>query len=191
MACWVCKYFTLRTIHTLYEKIAFSLSEIAFSRKIRRIRTVHSAKGEVTVKLTIIYGVVRVRNLWPTSVLHAAVGWLWVVKRRDYPPIRLMGRGEVGEEKREGGRIKLRIANRGRQIKDSSRPRLRTCTWLRTWQCYYRLLVVILVKYCSSALGRELSKRTSNLPSNNTGTSTTAAFLDIAQPPLPSPHAVA
>jgi len=187
MACRVCKYFTLRTIHTLYEKIAFSLSEIAFPRKIRRIRTVHSAKGEVTVKLTIIYGVVRVRNLWPTSVLHAAVGWLWVVKRRDYPPIRLMGRGEAERK----GKVKEYKVNGGRQIKDSSKLCLRTCTWLCTWQCYYRLLVVILVKYCSPTLGRELSKRTSNLPSNNTSTSTTTAFLDTAQPRLPSPHAVA
>lgn len=38
-------------------------TKIAFPRKIRRIRTVHSARGEVTVKLTIIHGVVGVRNL--------------------------------------------------------------------------------------------------------------------------------
>lgn len=31
-----------------------------------------------------------------------------MVKRRDYPPIRLMGRGEVGEEKREGGEDKVK-----------------------------------------------------------------------------------
>ena len=39
------------------------LTKIAFPRKIRRIRIVHSVRGEVTVKLTIIHRVVGVRNL--------------------------------------------------------------------------------------------------------------------------------
>lgn len=56
----LCKYFTLCTIHTLHEKIAFSL----FRNCIPAKDTSYSncSFGEVTVKLAIIYEV-GVRNL--------------------------------------------------------------------------------------------------------------------------------
>jgi len=62
---------TLQVSHSTYDThvigenyiLPLIPTKIAFPRKIRRIRTVHSARGEVTVKLTIIYRVVGVRNL--------------------------------------------------------------------------------------------------------------------------------
>jgi len=51
----------------------------------------------------------------------------------------------------------------------------------------YRLLVVILVKYCQPPFRQELSERVGNSPSNNTttiiatDTTTTTALLDVAQ----------
>lgn len=127
-------------------------------------------------------------NLWPTSVLHAAVGWLWVVKRRDYTPIRMTQRREA----RVKGRRWVKNVGRVRErIRDFSRPYLLTYVYLAA---YLAMPLSIISCYLGEVLqppfNRELSERASNQPSNNTTTiitvTTTTALLDVAQPRLPS-----
>lgn len=71
-----------------------------------------------------------------------AYGWL---KGETTDPNDAAAGGKTGEGVKNVERVEERI-------RDFSRPYLRTCTWLRTWQCHYRLLVVILVKYCNPRL---------------------------------------